>query len=320
MDEWRRKLERRNRARAAWHRPPAPPVKIDTWVKAALVIGAIVVVAWFMNRDSVVSLHEVESALISPAATQIPDGYELYRLEDYDQAYELLAPLAERGDGEAQCRIGKILLKGLGGHAIDQIEGIKWLDLCMRDPEVEDDWEARDLTDDVINTVGWDVVGEGRHRAFQWQQADINSQNGEPGMASEFVLRDLETLGGEEAFALGSRLNDGLDMPVDYEKALRCFHRAAEFNVTDAIFNIGVAYYAGKGVKADPVVAKRWLQIAADGGFAKAASLLGVMAARGHGGEKDVDLALKYLQRAIELGDSDAQMLHEGISAGAEPR
>ena len=46
----------------------------------------------------------------------------------------------------------------------------------------------------------------------------------------------------------------------------------------------------------------------------------GIMAVRGHGSEKDADLALAYLQQAIDLGDPEASMLHEAISAGAEPR
>nr|WP_298686808.1 SEL1-like repeat protein [uncultured Dongia sp.] len=49
-------------------------------------------------------------------------------------------------------------------------------------------------------------------------------------------------------------------------------------------------------------------------------TLLGITAERGHGSEKDVDLALTYLQQAIDLGDPGAPMLHETISAGAEPR
>lgn len=320
MDDWRRKLERRNRTRAGWRRPPGSQIKPGTWVKIALIIGAAIIAIWVVSRDSVIDLHDQEASLSATPEMPSPDGYELYRRAAYDQAYQQLTPLAERGDGEAQCRVGKILLKGLGGHAIDQINGIKWLDLCMRDPDVEDDWEARDLTDDTIKTAGWDIVGEGRYRSFQWQQADINTQNGEPGMASEFLLRDLETLDGEDAFALGDQFNNGLDMPVDYEKALRCFLRAAEFDVTDAIFNVGLAYYVGKGVKADPVEASRWLKIASGNGFAKAASLLGVMALRGHGMEQDTDKALAYLTRAEELGDADASLIKEAIAQGSTPR
>lgn len=109
-------------------------------------------------------------------------------------------------------------------------------------------------------------------------------------------------------------------MPVDYEKALQCFRRAADFDIPEAAFNVRLAYYAGKGVTADPKEARHWLQIAADGGFAQAATLLGIMAARSHGTEQDIDAALAYLQLGAKLGDREAPLLKEAIAQGSIPK
>jgi TPR repeat protein len=322
MDDWRRKLERRSRARAGWHRTQASSATAEKWVKVAAGILVAIFVVWLVGHDSVVNLHDQEPTMPASSDTdaRATDGYELYRRAAYDQAFEQLLPLADRGDGQAQCLAGKILAQGLGSIAADRIEGIKWLDLCIRNPDYEGDDEARDLIDNIINTAGWDIVGEGKYRAFQWQQADINTQNGEPGSASERVLRDLGTMDGDAAFALGADLNNGNNLPVDYAKALECFRRATEFNIPEAAFNLGVSYYAGKGVKAEPKEARHWLQIAADGGFAKAATLLGIMSARGHGTAQDIAASFAYLAQAAKLGDPDAALIKEAIAQGSIPR
>jgi TPR repeat protein len=84
------------------------------------------------------------------------------------------------------------------------------------------------------------------------------------------------------------------------------------------MYNVGLAYYVGKGVKSDPFEAKRWLDKAADAGFAHAALLLGAMAARGHGMPANVETALAYLDRADELGDPDARKIREAVAAGVK--
>lgn len=322
MDEWRRKLTRRNRARAGWHRPQASSMTPEKWAKIAIALGVVIIALWFFSRESVVILRDQEMPAVSngTSSDEPADGFQLYAQEKYGAAFRSLQPLADRGDGRAQCLVGKMLAQELGGHSVDRIEATKWLDLCIRNPDFEGDDAARDLLDNIIQTAGWDVVGEGKYRAFQWQQADINTRNGEPGSASEFALRDLGTLGGDDAFALGADLNNGNNMPVDYEKALQCFRRAADFDIPEAAFNIGLAYYAGKGVKADPKEARHWLRIAADSGFAQAATLLGVMAARGHGTEQDIDAALAYLQLGAKLGDPDAPLLKEAVAQGSIPK
>jgi TPR repeat protein len=296
---------------------------IAKWGKAALVCAAIAAV-WFLLRDDTLRLDAGETAVPVPSlatdSTMTSDPYELYRRQQYEAALPLLLTQAEAGFSLAQCMAGKILAEGRGGVSPDRIEAAKWLDLCTRDTHSEDDDEAREMLDSLIKTAGWDVVGEGKYRAFQWQQAYLNTEENEPGSASELVLRDLGAMDGDAAFALGTKLNDGNNSPVDYEKALRCFKRAAEFDVTEAHFNVAVAYYAGKGVKADPREALHWFKKAAEGGFAEAATMVGVMAARGHGMAPDINMALAYLKRGADLGDSEAGLIRESVAAGNIPQ
>lgn len=256
------------------------------------------------------------------ATTPAADGFALSDRGDYLAAAEILRPLAEGGDLRAQCRLGIALAKTAGNDRARQVEAVKWMDQCMRDPEHrynDEDIAARELTDKFIKEVGWDVVGEGRYRSFQYQQARLNFESGAPNGASGFLLSEIPSMGGDAAFWLGVDLYDGNNMPVDYEKGFLAFQRAVEFDIPEAAFNLGLAYYVGKGTKADPVQALHWLKIAAEGGFAQAATMAGIMLARGHGAPQDIDAALAYLQRGAELGDPDAALIAAAVAEGNIP-
>lgn len=53
MDEWRRKLTRRNRARAGWHRPQASSMMPEKWAKIAIALGAVIIALWFFSHESI---------------------------------------------------------------------------------------------------------------------------------------------------------------------------------------------------------------------------------------------------------------------------
>ncbi len=279
-----------------------------------------------MNTPEEAAAPEVPAAseISEPSVpSEAGEARRLFEAANFADALPLLLPLADAGDIDAQCMVGKILAEGRGGVTPDLVEGSKWLDLCGRDPrqdaDLKDD-EAADILDRLIREVGWDVVGEGKYLGFQWQQAFLNSLHDEPGSAAERVLRDLPTLSPTEAFELGADLNNGRSYPIDYAKAFDAFRHAADGGLTEAIFNVGLSYYVGKGVKPDPFEARRWLDRAADAGYAEAAFMLGVMAVRGHGMEANVGTALAYLDRADKLGHPQASMLREAVAAGVVPK
>lgn len=258
------------------------------------------------------------------AAEQSPeDGFALFQRGNYAAAIAKLRPLAEQDDVSAQCRLGIALTRTADAAERDrQVEAVKWLDQCIRRydrPNESDNDTAHRLIDEFIKTAGWDIVGEGRYLSFQFQQANLNAELGRPNGAPDSVTANLHNLDGDAAFALGVDLFNGNDMPVDYEKGVRAFHRAAEFGIPEAAFNLGVAYYSGKGVKADPGEALRWFKIGADGSFAQAATMAGVMLARGHGSARDVDAAVAYFHLAEKLGDEEAAFMADAVADGAIP-
>lgn len=192
MDAWRRKLDRMN-ARAVRTSARHASAEVKNWPKFLVAMGVVIIAILFANRECVIYLRDLPSASAGPLIT--PDASNPAEPANTDGALAALRVQAEQGDGRAQCRAGKMLAQEVGAAA--RIEAVKWLDLCVRDPTHEGDDEARELYDKLIESASWDIVGEGRYQAFQWQQANINRRNGEPGSASKAVLKDLPQMGGQ---------------------------------------------------------------------------------------------------------------------------
>lgn len=259
----------------------------------------------------------------TPADLAQTEAFALFEAGDYPAAIAKLRPLAEADDMRAQCKLGTALTRiAEAEQRHHRVEAVKWLDQCVRRydyPDEEEKDAAQRLSTELIRTAGWDIVGEGRYLSFQFQQAKLNAEQGKPNGAPESVMVDLANLSKEAAFELGVDLYEGNGLPVDYEKGVRAFHRAAELGIPEAAFNLGIAYYVGKGVKADPIQAMRWLKMSAEGSFARAAFMIGIMYSRGDVGPADNHQAILYLRRAEELGDVEAGMLADAIADGAVP-
>jgi hypothetical protein len=69
----------------------------------------------------------------------------------------------------------------------------------------------------------------------------------------------------------------------DYATAYRELLPVAEQGNGQAQYNIGVAYFEGKGVRQDYAEAAKWFRLAAEQGYAHAQNSLGVMYAQGLG-------------------------------------
>ena len=79
-------------------------------------------------------------------------------------------------------------------------------------------------------------------------------------------------------FNLGCGYNRGkYGCPQNRAKALELWHHAGELGSTDSYFNIGMAYYDGRGVGLDEKKARHYYELAAIGGDAKARYTLAIL-------------------------------------------
>lgn len=93
--------------------------------------------------------------------------------------------------------------------------------------------------------------------------------------------------------------------PLNYNKALECFKKAAELGVSDAMNYLGIIYEAGEIVEQDDRKALEWflLAVKADRGNANALYNLAEMYYNGTGTERDIEAAYRFCEAAISQGN-----------------
>jgi len=87
---------------------------------------------------------------------------------------------------------------------------------------------------------------------------------------------------------------------ADYPEAFKWFNLSAPHGNKAAMMNLGICYFNGYGVKADPIKAKELFQKSFDKGYLRAESFLGMMHFFGHGCKKDYGKALEIFSSAAE--------------------
>ena len=111
----------------------------------------------------------------------------------------------------------------------------------------------------------------------------------------------------EVLFNLGLMYSEGQGVKQDYYKAAECFQKAAEQGHAEAQYNLGLMYYRGKGVKQDYFKAIEWYQKAAAQGIADAQAYLAVMYYSGEGVQQDYFKAAELAKKVADQGYAEAQ-------------
>ena len=109
-------------------------------------------------------------------------------------------------------------------------------------------------------------------------------------------------------YELGRAFFSGtLGVAKDEAEAVKWFRKAAEQNVADAQYNLGVCYAIGQGVTEDDAEAVKWFRKAAEQNYADAQYNLGVCYDSGEGVAKDEIEAYKWWLLAAGQGNDDAK-------------
>jgi len=77
---------------------------------------------------------------------------------------------------------------------------------------------------------------------------------------------------------LGYKYYIGLDVPQDFKKALKWYHKAAERGSADAQIYLGTMYHNGEGTEVDYVKSYMWLNLAAMQGHKRGGELRDIIA------------------------------------------
>jgi TPR repeat protein len=175
------------------------------------------------------------------AVAGLEEGYEALIRKDYATAIKEYRPLAERGNAEAQYRIGRMYEFGQG-YRQDKPQGIAWIRKAAAQNHADAQQELG-----VIYATG-DGVKQDDVQAVAW-------------------FRKAATSGNATAqYNLGLLYAKGQGVKKDYAQAIAWWRNSAAQGNEDAQFKLGVVYHTGQGVENDPVLALANATIAARGG------------------------------------------------------
>jgi hypothetical protein len=180
--------------------------------------------------------------LFSTAAVAgLKEGYAALSKKDYVTAANEYRPLAERGDPEAQYRIGRMYEFG-NGYPQDKAQGIAWIRKAAAQGHVDAEQELG-----VVYATG-DGVKQDDVQAVTWfrkaaEHGDATAQ-----------------------YNLGLLYAKGQGVARDYAQAADWWRKSATKGNADAQFKLAVVYHNGQGAPQDEVFALANATIAARNG------------------------------------------------------
>ena len=213
---------------------------------------------------------------------ELTAGSKAYEEQSYESAIKHFRKAAEKGNAEAQFKLGNCLYQGLGAEQ-DQAEAVKWfrkaaeqglakaqfnLGLCF--------YQGQGTELDFVEAVKW------FRKAAEQGLAEAQSN-------------------------LGLCFYQGLGTEQDYAEAVYWYRKAAEQGHAIAQFNLGVCTGKGLGTKQNDAEAVNWIRKAAEQGVVEAQYSLGVCYANGIGVKKNRAESRKWYRKAAEQGFPEAR-------------
>lgn len=176
------------------------------------------------------------------AAPVLPPDFVQGRSEfeqgNFNGAYLLLLPHAQRGNAEAQFLIGRMSDEGGGGIVLDPREAVRWYRLSA----------AKDYPRALYALAKAAAIGRGMAQS--------------PEQALVFLTRAAELDFTPAILDMASLYDDGRGVEADRAKAFGWYRRAADLGNTEARFMVGERRYNGDGTGQDRDDARRWYLLA----------------------------------------------------------
>lgn len=201
---------------------------------------------------------------------------------DYAKALELLRPLAEQGDAEAQDELAGMYAGGWGIPQ-DYAKALEWFRKAAAQKNAVGTYNVGRIYDN-----GWGVAKDPAE-ALRWYRAaaelgepDAQGRLGyllatapEPSYAeaAKWFRTSIERGHEHGVYWIGRLHEEGWGLPKDLKQALRLYREAAVAGDPDAQARLGVLYRDGRGVERDDEKARLWVVRAAAQGNPDALAL-----------------------------------------------
>jgi len=228
-------------------------------------------------------------ALSTAALAGLSEGLTAYDKKNYATALKELKPFAQKGNAEAQFKLGAMYGNGLGVER-DVAEAVNWYRKAAEQGNAEGQFYLG------LSLAYGQGVTKNEAEAVKWcRKAEVNFRK----------LAELENADGQ--LYLGSMYGNGLCVTEDGAEAVKWYRKAAEQGNAEGQFYLGWAFANGLGVTKDEAEAVKWYRKAAERGNADGQFYLGLAFANGQGVPKDGAGAVKWFRKAAELGNANGQ-------------
>jgi TPR repeat protein len=224
--------------------------------------------------------------------------------QDDARAVEWFRKSAEQGNAHAQNSMGVMYALGRGVSR-DKEEAVRWYKKSAKQGLAEGIYNV------AISYYNGEGVDENIGLAYTWMMLAQRRGDSQAAEAMKRIGEQLNNRLDRSKFDLANLYEKGDEVPQDLSAAVALYLQAANLDHRQSIF-AGLAQYkmcqlyvAGRGVPQDYAQAKEWCK-KSDVGFAYV--VLGRMAERGLGGNKDPGEALDQYRKAAILGVPDGYL------------
>ena len=208
-------------------------------------------------------------------------GFEAYKIRDFEKAFQFLSKAAENGNPVAQILLGSMYFNGDGVEK-NSVLAYKWLTLGIYR------WEPE--TPDYINMIyallevslSSEKMKESENLVNQWLKAhnekylekefvstdDISQDDLERNF--QIFLKEAETGDSMTQYLVGMAYESGTGTEQSFEKAFEWYNKAARQGFDLSQYKLGVMYANGEGVPRNDVLSFMWFNLAAAQGHERA--------------------------------------------------
>ena len=252
-----------------------------------------------------------------PATATLADADAAFKAKDYATAAGIWRVFADKGNAEAQFKLGRACEMGLG-VSLSMTDAMSWYQKAADQGNADAEYQLGDA-------FKWGKNGTAKdpQEALKWYRkaaeggsdhaictlgglyeygGDVQQDFAE---AIKWYRKSADAGGSCGAFMLGNLYSAGKGVAHDDEEALKWYRKSAENERDDdysARLRLAAMYESGKGVKQDAAEATGWYQ------KAKCLWCIGHMYEKGSAVPKDYAAALKWYMEALEAGDTRARL------------
>lgn len=279
-------------------------------------LGGLLVLILALSTVAFASTNSAEGELVSK-------GISAYEDDNFKMSYEVLKPVAEKGNSKAQYYVGLIHLEE-NSSFFDVQAAAKWISKASNNNN-----DSAQATMGAMYAQGYGVNMDD-DKAKYWFERSAKNGNARGaynlGLHYEMMEYDFDTAfkwyieAAEKDYALaqfmvGEYFISGMIVKEDYSKAAQWYEKAANAGHPESNLKLALLYAKGEGVSKNEEKAFSLAKKAANSGLASGKFHLGLMYWGGRGTIQDDELAMKSLYDAgyIWAADGNNSWLKEAL-------